>query len=90
MHPGPINRGVEIDSAVADGSAQRDPAAGHLRHRGAHGRDVDHCRQRGMKILIRNGRVVDPASGRDERPTSPLPRPHRRPSARAPTSAPSA
>ena len=48
MHPGPINRGVEIDSAVADGSAQRDPAAGDLRHRGAHGGDVDHRGQRGM------------------------------------------
>ena len=45
MHPGPINRGVEIDSAVADGSAERHPAAGHLRHRGAHGGDVDHRRQ---------------------------------------------
>jgi hypothetical protein len=25
-----------------------------------------HRRERSMKILIRNGRVVDPASGRDE------------------------
>ena len=39
MHPGPMNRGVEIDSAVADGRAVGDPAAGHLRHRGAHGGD---------------------------------------------------
>jgi hypothetical protein len=38
MHPGPINRGVEIDSPVADGR-KRDPAAGHVRHRGAHGGD---------------------------------------------------
>ena len=38
MHPGPINRGVEIDSAVVDGRAERDPAAGHFRHRRAHGR----------------------------------------------------
>ena len=41
MHPGPMNRGVEIDSRVADGTASRDPAAGDLRHRGAHGGDVD-------------------------------------------------
>ena len=39
MHPGPMNRGVEIDSAVADGDAQRDPAAGDVRHRGADGGD---------------------------------------------------
>ena len=48
MHPGPINRGVEIDSAVADGAPERDPAAGDLRHRGAHGGDVDHRRQQPM------------------------------------------
>ena len=41
MHPGPMNRGVEIDSPVADGAPERDPAAGDLRHRGAHGGDVD-------------------------------------------------
>ena len=37
--PGPMNRGVEIDSAVADGEHLGDPAAGDLRHRGAHGGD---------------------------------------------------
>ena len=37
--PGPMNRGVEIDSAVADGAQCGDPAAGDLRHRGAHGGD---------------------------------------------------
>ena len=65
--------------------AQRDPAAGDFRHRGAHGGDVDHRGQRGMslaramaridarsadalmKILVSSGRVIDPASGRDER-----------------------
>ena len=41
MHPGPMNRGVEIDSRVADGSAARHPAAGDFRHCGAHGGDVD-------------------------------------------------
>ena len=37
-----MNRGVEIDSAVADGGAVGDPAAGDVRHRGAHGGDEHH------------------------------------------------
>ena len=75
MHPGPINRGVEIDSAVADGAhsvilpqvtfgiAVRMAVMSH------------HRRQRErMKILIQNGRVIDPASGpRRDAPTSPSP-----------------
>ena len=40
MHPGPMNRGIEIDSSVADGAAVGDPAAGDVRHRGADGGDV--------------------------------------------------
>jgi aspartate carbamoyltransferase catalytic subunit len=44
MHPGPINRGVEIDSAVVDGR-RRDPAAGDLRHRRAHGGHVHRRRE---------------------------------------------
>ena len=39
MHPGPMNRGVEIDSAVADGGQSVILPASHLRHRGAHGGD---------------------------------------------------
>ena len=39
MHPGPINRGVEIESAVADGP-QSVILSGHLRHRHPHGRAV--------------------------------------------------
>ena len=31
MHPGPINRGVEIDPRVADGAAERDPRSGRGR-----------------------------------------------------------
>jgi aspartate carbamoyltransferase catalytic subunit len=50
MHPGPINRGVEIDSSGGRRHAERDPAAGHLRHRGAHGGDVDHRGERSMKL----------------------------------------
>ena len=37
MHPGPMNRGVEIDSAVADGAAEPDPRAGGNGRRRAHG-----------------------------------------------------
>ncbi len=38
MHPGPMNRGVEIDSAVADDPvAQRHPRAGRDGRRRAHG-----------------------------------------------------
>src|SRR6185503_11647638 len=42
---------------------ERDHAAGHLRHRGAHGGDVDAGVP--MNTEIRGARVVDPASGRD-------------------------
>ncbi len=45
MHPGPMNRGVEIDSQVADGPQIGDPEAGDLRHRGAHGGDEHRGRQ---------------------------------------------
>ena len=37
MHPGPMNRGVEIDSLVADGAAVADPRAGRDGRRGADG-----------------------------------------------------
>ncbi len=37
MHPGPMNRGVQIASEVADGPPGRDSAAGHLWYCGAHG-----------------------------------------------------
>ena len=40
MHPGPMNRGVEIDSAVADGPLVGDPRPGRQRRRRAHGRAV--------------------------------------------------
>jgi hypothetical protein len=69
MHPGPMNRGVEIDSAVADGKqsvilsqvtfgiAVRMAVMSLLAGSGATGAH--------MKILIKNGRVIDPASGLD-------------------------
>ena len=37
MHPGPINRGLEIESEVADGTKQRNPAAGDKRRGGPNG-----------------------------------------------------
>ena len=37
MHPGPINRGVEIDSEIADCPPQRHPRPGHQRPRRPHG-----------------------------------------------------
>jgi dihydroorotase len=58
-----MNRGVEIDSAIADGEAFGDPAAGDLWHRGADGGD-EHA-GRHMKIEIRNGRLIDPKHGVD-------------------------
>jgi hypothetical protein len=72
MHPGPINRGIELDSEVADGPALGDPAAGQLRHRGAHGGDVDGAAVAGrttgrdMSLSIVNGRLIDPAHGIDD------------------------
>ena len=46
MHPGPINRGVEIDSEVADGSAKRDSRSSHQRPRRAHGGSLSLRRNR--------------------------------------------
>ena len=40
MHPGPINRGVEIDSEIADCEPLGDPGAGDQRPGRAHGRAV--------------------------------------------------
>ena len=37
MHPGPMNRGVEIASEVADGPVLGDPRPGRQRRRGADG-----------------------------------------------------
>ena len=45
MHPGPMNRGVEIDSAVADGGQAVILPSGHLWYRGPHGRD-EHARRK--------------------------------------------
>ena len=64
MHPGPMNRGVEIDSTRRRRPALGDPAAGDLRHRGAHGGD-EHRGGQLMRLHIKNGRIVDPASGKD-------------------------
>ena len=76
MHPGPMNRGVEIDSAVADdievsliqrtgGDGRRHPHGGARR---AVARAVGRRTQRAMsnrRTAFRNARLVDPASGLD-------------------------
>ena len=43
MHPGPMNRGVEIRFGGGRRAAGGDPAAGHLRHRRAHGGHEHRC-----------------------------------------------
>jgi hypothetical protein len=45
MHPGPINRGVEIDSAVVDGTQSVILPQVTFGIAGANGGDVDHRRQ---------------------------------------------
>ena len=50
-----MNRGVEIDSSVADGAALGDPAAGDVRHRGAHGGDEHRGGELMTRSQIRNG-----------------------------------
>ena len=47
MHPGPMNRGVEIASEVADGPLLGHPRAGGERRGGAHGRAVPAGRRSG-------------------------------------------
>ena len=77
MHPGPMNRGVEIDSEVADGpySVILEQVANGVAVRMAvlyllAGHDADDERRSTstelMKtMLLKGGRVVDPANGRD-------------------------
>ena len=72
MHPGPINRGVEISHDLADQRPERDPRPGAQRRRGAHGgalpvrrpraarRAREERRERGS--WIRGGRVLDPGA----------------------------
>jgi hypothetical protein len=69
MHPGPINRGVEIDSSVADGaqSVILPQVTFGIAVRMAVMSIIERSWEFRMKILIQNGRVIDPASGRDER-----------------------
>ena len=67
MHPGPINRGVEIDSEVADGSHSviLDQVTNGLAVRMA---VLYLCGgiSTMSTTIIRNGRVIDPANKRDE------------------------
>ena len=72
MHPGPINRGVEIDSSVADGSRSvilQQVSHGIAVRMGGHGHGHGHGGDRGARTVstlhIRGGRLVDPANGVD-------------------------
>ena len=67
MHPGPMNRGVEIDSEVADGpqSVILPQVTFGIAVRMAVMSIVGRNGKR-MKIHIRNGRVIDPMNARDE------------------------
>ena len=71
MHPGPINRGVELSHDLADRRPERDPRPGAQRRRAAHGGALpvrrpraaararaEDARERGS--WIRGGRVLDP------------------------------
>ena len=80
MHPGPMNRGVEIDSAVAD-----DPRAQRDRRRRSRWaspcawRCWTCCRAgtRAMRLtclLIENVRLIDPATGLDQHGGAAVPR----------------
>jgi hypothetical protein len=69
MHPGPINRGVEIDSAVVDGKQSvilPQVTFGIAVRMAVMGIVAGHTAGGRMKILIRNGRVIDPARNFDE------------------------
>ena len=77
MHPGPMNRGVEIDSAVADGpySVILEQVSNGVAVRmavlyllsGREGRETRRSRRAVVSddLLLKSGRVVDPAKGRD-------------------------
>ena len=60
MHPGPINRGVEIDPAVADGTASVILDQVDARRRRAHGRALPAGRRRGGGVARRNRTVSPP------------------------------
>ena len=82
MHPGPMNRGVEIDSDVADLPQARDRGTGHERDRDPHVAALPLARRRrrgGPRWLTccsRGARVIDPVDRRG--------RGHRRPGRRRP------
>ena len=86
LHPGPMNRGVEVAAEVADGSHSlildqvtngvavrmavlfhttltREPDAGAPRRRGRPGSGRDEGGVTMQPVLVRGGRLVDPANG---------------------------
>ena len=73
MHPGPMNRGVEIAAEVADLPALGDHRAGRQRRRRAHGGAVPRCSASGgdrwlsVTVVIKGGTVVDETGERARR-----------------------
>ena len=67
MHPGPMNRGMEITADVADAPNTPDPRPGDERDRGADELPVPDARRRGGRAVTavhaQRRAVVDPASG---------------------------
>ncbi len=69
MHPGPMNRGVEIDSDVADGPAFGDPRPGDERRGGANGGALSARRRQAGTRRGREGRrrTMNPISAAQRR-----------------------
>ena len=65
MHPGPMNRGVEIASEVADGPYQSSSTRWPTASRCAWRFCTCWRAERNMKRLLKGGRVIDPANGID-------------------------
>ena len=76
MHPGPMNRGVEIDPHDRRRRAERHPRAGRDGRRRPHGgagsarrasAESRRARRMNAPVLLSNARVVDPSRGIDAR-----------------------
>ena len=73
MHPGPMNRGVEIAAEVADGPALARHRAGRQRRRRAHGRALRRCSDREATLPDADARLHHGRSRRSTRPASASP-----------------
>jgi hypothetical protein len=69
MHPGPINRGVEISSSLADSPRSAVSRSGNRRGGCAHGASLPFTgrdKRRMKTLLISGGRVIDPSRNYDQ------------------------